>query len=185
MGPGRRPGARSYRDRVTTSTPGTIDSTAPGGTALRLRLGQPFLVLAVASVVAGGMVAAASAHAPTEHPVWASAYLVLVTGVAQIGLVLGRVLLTPNAPRASALWRDLGIWLLGNVGVLVGTLTDRVWLVDVGGVLLVVALALCIWAVRAHTRADHPRLQTVLWLYRLVVVVLLVSIPIGLILARR
>lgn len=185
MGPGRGPAVPSYRDQVTTSTRAATDPTAPGGIAHRLRLGEPFLALAVASVIAGGIVAAASAHNPTEHPVWASAYLVLVTGVAQAGLALGRVLLTSEAPGPSVLWRDLGTWLIGNAGVLVGTLTDQVWLVDAGGVLLVIALALCVWAVRAHIRTEHTRLQTVLWLYRLIVVVLLVSIPIGLILARR
>jgi hypothetical protein len=81
------------------------------------------------------------------------------------------------------------VFALGNAGVVVGTLIDTVWLVDVGGALLVVALALMVWGVRAGVEAVPHRPQAwvvaLLWLYRVLVVVLLVSIPVGLVLARR
>ena len=38
----------------------------------------PFGIVGVVRVVAGGLVAAATAPAPTEHGGWAAAYLVLV-----------------------------------------------------------------------------------------------------------
>jgi hypothetical protein len=134
-------------------------------------------------------VAAAVAHDPSEKPVWASSYLVLVAGLGQLGLVLGRALLAPRPPTSGVVARDFTVFALGNAGVVVGTLTDAVWLVDVGGVLLVVALAFMVWGVRAGVEAVEHRPQAwvvgLLWLYRVLVVVLLVSIPVGLVLARQ
>jgi len=176
-----------YGEEVTAAP---LDGPPPGtpvDIVGRLRVAWPLLALSLVSVVAGGLVAAVVARAPTEHPVWASAYLALVTGVAQAGLIVGRVLLVKHAARPQTLHRDAGIWVLGNVGVLVGTLTERTWLVDVGGALLVVALALCVWAVRGHSpvTTGHRWAIWLLWLYRVIVVVLLVSIPVGLFVARR
>ena len=150
---------------------------------------SPWLVFGVTSVVAGGLVAAAVAHDPSEQPVWASAYLVLVAGVGQIGLALGRTLLTARPPTTGAVARDFVVFALGNAGVVVGTLIDVVWLVDVGGALLVVALTLMVWSARGASGAG-PDLTSVwlvglLWTYRVLVVVLLVSIPVGLVLARE
>ena len=111
------------------------------GLVVRVRPILPWLLLALASAGAGGLLAAVVAHQPTEKPVWASAYLVLVAGVGQAGLALGRALLAPLPPAAGVVARELGLFALGNAGVLVGTLTDAVWLVDVGGGLLVLAAA--------------------------------------------
>ncbi|HET8614545.1 MAG TPA: hypothetical protein VFL94_03395 [Actinomycetales bacterium] len=175
-------------------TTASTDSTTPGLSATGfsdrwLYPVWPWLVLGGLTVVAGGLVAAAVAHAPTEKPVWASAYLVLVAGLGQVGLALGRALLAPRPPTSGAVARDFTVFALGNTGVIVGTLTDAVWLVDVGGALLVVALALMVWGVRAGVEAverrPRPWVVWLLWLYRGLVVVLLVSIPVGLVLARR
>jgi hypothetical protein len=140
----------------------------------------PFLGLGVACVVAGGVVSAASAGGPTEHTAWAVAYLVLVAGVAQIGLGLGQLLATRPTGAASA--AELGVWNLGNAGVLAGVLLPVTALVDVGGALLVVALALAVYNVRGARAQGATR--WLLHLFRLLVLVLLVSIPIGLVLAR-
>jgi hypothetical protein len=40
----------------------------------------PFVALGAVCVVAGGLVSAASAFAPSEHAAWAAAYLVLLAG---------------------------------------------------------------------------------------------------------
>jgi hypothetical protein len=187
---------RSYGGRVADHLPSTAstDSTTPGLSATGfsdrwLLPVWPWLVLGVASIVAGGLVAAVVAHDPSEKPVWASSYLVLVAGLGQLGLVLGRALLAPRPPTSGTVARDFTVFALGNAGVVVGTLVDAVWLVDVGGALLVVALALMVWGVRAGVEAVEHRPQAwvvgLLWLYRVLVVVLLVSIPVGLVLARQ
>lgn len=156
---------------------------------VRLTSAWPWLVFGVAAVVAGGLVAAVVAHDPSEKTVWVSAYLVLVAGVGQIGLALGRTLLAARPPAPGAVARDFVVFALGNAGVVVGTLTDVVWLVDAGGALLVVALALMVWSVRGASGAAPYRtsgwLVGLLWTYRVLVVVLLVSIPVGLVLARQ
>lgn len=169
------------------------DSTKPGLTAAPsgdrwLLPVWPWLTFAVVTTIAGGLVAAAVAHAPTEKPVWASAYLVLVAGLGQAGLALGRGLLASRPPTSGAMARDFVVFALGNAGVIIGTLVDVTWLVDVGGALLVVALALMIWGVRteksAPPRRPVPWMARLLWLYRVLAAVLLVSIPIGLVVAR-
>ena len=70
-------------------------------------------------------------------------------------------------------------WNLGNGAVMAGTLAGITSLVDTGGALLVVAL-LRLSGVRA---SERPR-TWLLWAFRLLAAVLLVSIPIGLVLAR-
>ncbi|MGH3423484.1 MAG: hypothetical protein ACRDO8_02070, partial [Nocardioidaceae bacterium] len=75
---------------------------------------------------------------------------------------------------------DFALWNAGNAAVVAGTLVDAVRLVDVGGGLLVLALALIVGAVRGGS----PRGRRQLYAFRLLVVVLLVSIPVGLLLAR-
>ncbi len=172
----------------------STDSTTPGLSATGfsdrwLLPVWPWLALGVACVVAGGMVAAVVAHDPTEKPVWASAYLVLVAGVGAVVLALGRALLAPRPPTSGPVARDFTLFALGNAGTVVGTLTDTLWLVDVSGALLVVALGLMVWGVRAGVEAVEHRPQRwvvgLLWVYRVLVLVLLVSIPVGLVLARR
>ncbi len=138
------------------------------------------------AVVAGGILAAATASASSQPAAWATAYLVLVVGVVQIALAVGLGLLAPR-PVTWAMQAGLfALFNLGNAAVLVGTLLDgsgggeggEVWIVDAGGALLAVAMVLCIYLVRGARRG---------WLlaaFVSVVVVILVSMPIGLVLAR-
>lgn len=144
-----------------------------------LRRVAPALVFALAALVVGGMVAAITAHAPTQPATWASAYLVLVGGVATLGLALGRGFLSADHAPGSRLVGEFTVWLLGNALVLVGTLTEATIVVDVGGVLLAIALALVALGVR---RGPGPG-----WLRALfvaLVVFLLVSTLVGLVLAH-
>jgi hypothetical protein len=141
----------------------------------------PFVLVGAVAVVAGGLVSAVSAMSPSELGSWSAAYLVLVAGVAQIALGIGQAGLAPRTPSRAIVAGQFSLWNLGNLAVLVGTLLDVVPVVDLGGALLVVALALLAAAVRG---APERKLR-VLWAFRLLVVVLLVSIPVGLVLARR
>lgn len=144
-----------------------------------LRRIAPALLVALLSTVAGGLVAAVTAHAPTEHASWASAYLVLVGGVATLGLALGRGYLSPERVSARRLGGELALWLVGNALVVIGTVGEVMWLVDLGGALLVVALALVALGVRVGRGPRSLRAG-----FSALVVLLLVSIPVGLVLAR-
>jgi hypothetical protein len=143
----------------------------------------PFVAIAVGCVIAGGLLAAVTAPAPSEHTSWATAYLVLVGGVAQAGLGLGQATFAGRtSPRLLAV--EVGGWNVGNAAVLVGTLLDMTAVVDLGGVLLVVTLGLLARGLRPG-RA-RPVAGLLIWLhgYRLLVLVLVISIPVGLVLAR-
>lgn len=153
----------------------------------RVRPALPFVLLGVACVVAGGLVSAATALSPSEHGAWAAAYLVLVGGVAQVGLALGQALLAPRPPSPAVVRAEFAAWNLGNVSVLVGTLARLPWLLYLGGVLLVVALGLVVLGVPgrrgAASAAPRWRLDWPLFAFRALVMLLLVSIPVGLVLA--
>lgn len=167
--------------------PLTVDPARAGEsrTAL-LRQAAPATVAGVVCVVAGGLVAALTAPSPTEHGTWAAAYLVLVAGVAQVGLAVGQSLLAPRGPSSRTNLAELVTWNCGNAAVLTGTLAGIAWVVDVGGALLVLALAVVVSTVRRHPVRGGSRRQALARnAFQLLVLVLLVSIPIGLWLARH
>ena len=117
---------------------------------LRVHIGvaRPFLLTALAALLIAGFVAAAIAHAPTRPLVWMVAYLVLVAGVAQGVLGLGKVLLPARPPTSRVCIAE---WLLfngGNAGVIAGTLLVSPALVAVGTALFVAALAAFLLGVR-------------------------------------
>ncbi|HEY9474429.1 MAG TPA: hypothetical protein VIS06_11330 [Mycobacteriales bacterium] len=156
----------------------------------RRRAALPFAVLGVVFVVIGGLVAAATAPVASEHGSWAAAYLVLVAGVSQAGLGVGQAMLARRVPSRRVLNVELVTWNVGNAAVIAGTLLETTSLVDVGGVVLLVTLALMIRAVRgggAATAAEAGAVRPAGWMlltFRILVLVLLVTIPIGLVLAR-
>ncbi|SEB86206.1 hypothetical protein SAMN04489806_1974 [Paramicrobacterium humi] len=139
----------------------------------------PFLWTGGAAIILGGVVAAVTAPLRLEHGSWASAYLVLVVGVALIalGAVQSRL-----AQRLSgrAIGVELGGWLVGSAGVIGGTLLEAPPIVDVGGILLLVSLITFMLAVRRPA----PAPPVMLWTFRLVVAIIIVSIPIGLVLSQ-
>lgn len=146
----------------------------------QLQLARPFVAMGIVCVVAGGLVAAVTAMAPSEQGSWVAAYLVLVAGVAQAALGAGQALLAPAPPSRRVMASEFAAWNAGNAAVLVGTLVDVMPVVDAGGGLLVIALAL--WIAEVHGVSRHG--DWGLRLYRLLVGLLLVSILIGLLLAR-
>lgn len=149
-----------------------------------LRRTVPALLLGTTCVVAGGLVAAVTAAAPLTHGAWVAAYLVLVAGVAQVGLALGQAVLSLRPPSCRALAVECVTWNLGNLAVVVGTLVGIAALVDLGGVLLVAALAGVGIALRGASRGVGRPRRFVLHGVQALVLVLLVSIPIGLWLAH-
>ena len=164
---------------VCSSLDGMSNSsrTVPAGD---IKPALAFGSVALLCVVAGGLVAAVTGPLQLEHGSWAAAYLVLVGGVAQGALGISQYFL---APRRFIGWKvvaELVAWNAASAFVIGGTLVASPWVVDGGGVLLVVALALMFQTVRrSGTKSGWA-----LWVYRVLVVVVAVSIPIGLVLAH-
>ncbi|WP_068266132.1 hypothetical protein [Janibacter limosus] len=131
--------------------------------------------LGALGVVLGGLVAAVTGPMDWTKGSWAAAYLVLVVGVAQY--VMGR-LRAVDATDDRAGWMQLAGWNLGSTLVISGTLVTTPLLVDIGSLLLVVALVL---ALRARARGVPP---AAVMAYRGMLLVLAVSIPIGMVLSH-
>lgn len=139
-----------------------------------------FKVIGTAWIVSGGLVAAVTSPLRLEHGSWAAAYSVLVAGVAQYAFGVAQDALAPSRPSGRTITAELAAWNIGSAAVIGGTMVRMPLIVDGGGLLLVVALALMIRTVRG--RGSGP--AWALWTYRILLVVILVSIPIGLTLAH-
>jgi hypothetical protein len=146
---------------------------------------HPAAVLTAAgtgSIVLGGLVAAVTGPLDLAHGSWLAAYLVLVGGVAQCAM--GRAQLRrPEATPPRHGWAQFGCWNLGNVLVIGATLAGEPLVVDLGSVLLVIALAIALRAVRPDPAAGGvPALID--RAYRALLLVLMVSIPVGMTLSH-
>ncbi len=134
----------------------------------------PFAAVGVAAIVAGGLAAAVARPTEWSDGPWVAAYLVLVTGVGQIGLGLGQAALAPPPPA-----RRLTIQLLlfdgGSLLVVVGTLVTAPAVVTVGGVVLTGALVS--FALSGRAPSDQRVLRSC---YLGLLAILIVSVPIGL-----
>jgi hypothetical protein len=140
---------------------------------------RPFVVIGSASIVAGGLVAAATRPAGFELGSWLAAYLVLVAGVAQIALGGGQAWMAQAPPRSSAVRAEAWWWNFGAAATIAGSLAAMPLITTAGGAASIVALALFLRGVRAHATGVGRLLS----LYRGVVVIVMVSAPIGLALA--
>lgn len=162
---------------------------APDRSAIRTWL-KPYLIAGLVCIVAGGLLAAATAYVTTQKTVWATAYIVLVGGVAQVGLGAAVAWLAPSAPRRFA-WCAFVGWNIGNAGVLAGQLAAILPLTYIGTAILVASLVVILLSVRTgriagadgalEHAAAHPG---VLWSFRGLVLLLAVTMPIGVILAQ-
>ena len=142
------------------------------------RIGRIGFAIGAALVVVGGLVAAVASPLALAKGSWLAAYLVLVCGVAQCVLAYEGGSSTPTDAAAARLRLSLVGWNAGNALVIVGVLAAMPIVVDVGGLLLLAVLITALVATR-H-RAASARLV----LYRVALVLVIVSIPIGLILAH-
>ncbi|PFG44903.1 hypothetical protein ATJ97_0177 [Georgenia soli] len=139
----------------------------------------PFVSVGLVCIIVGGLVAAVTGPTGFEDGSWAAAYLVLVAGVAQLGLGVGQALVPARLPTPRTRAWEIVMWNAGNTAVLAATLAGTPVLVAAGGLVLIVALALFAHAVRG------PRTgSAVLFVAHLLLVcVIAVSIPVGLVLS--
>lgn len=138
----------------------------------------------VGCVVLGGLVAAVTGPLELGHGSWLAAYLVLVCGVTSVAMGQARRHHPGQSQRTRWGWAQLGSWNLGNALVIGGTLIGRPSLVDVGSVLLVAALAIALHATRRRVGSAGRRPSRADRAYRILLLVLAVSIPIGIILSH-
>ncbi|MCZ2402002.1 hypothetical protein IV498_02070 [Paenarthrobacter sp. Z7-10] len=131
------------------------------------------MVLGTLGVVGGGLLSAMTAAGPSYHASWAVAYVVLVVGVAQIILGVAQASLTGGFVRGCIIAWEAVCWNLGSATVLTGTLASVPTLLYAGIILLLAALVLFAVAIRHGRRGI---LFTVTWV---VIIVLLVSMPVG------
>lgn len=139
----------------------------------------PFRIFGTAWIIGGGLTAAMTGPLRLEHGSWAAAFAVLIAGVAQYAIGVAQSALVAGTPRRVVVG-ELVAWNAGCVAVIAGTLATMPLIVDGGGVLLVVALALMVATVRGRTAGP----TWAVWLYRILLVVIVVSIPIGLVIAH-
>jgi len=144
-------------------------------TAPQWRAMRAFVLVGAIAIVAGGLMAAITRPTGFAAGAWVAAYLVLVVGVAQLGLGLGQTLLAGDVTSLAYRRWELALFNLGNLGVLVGTVAEVVALVTAGGAVLLVSLLLFFAAVRRS-----PGHRRYLIMYRLLAALIAVSIPIGL-----
>lgn len=156
-------------------------------------------VLGALSVIVGGLIAAVTGPMELSKGSWAAAYVVLVAGVAQVAM--GSALQRWRRGRGPAKsgpaqsgsaqgwpaqrgpaqgWLLLACWNLGNIAVIGGTVTASTLVVIAGSVLLVVALALAFIATMRPSNGDRGLL---LLAYRVLLLLLAVSIPVGVVLS--
>ncbi len=140
---------------------------------------QPFALTGIACVVAGGLVAAVTSPLGLEMGSWTAAYLVLVAGVAQLGLGVGQAWIPEELPTARRRLFELTAWNGGGVAVLVATFIRTPLLVAAGGLALLIALGLFLSAVK------RPRRVTTHWLatYRVLAIVVAISVLVGFVLS--
>ncbi|MCU7730318.1 hypothetical protein ODJ79_41930 [Actinoplanes sp. KI2] len=144
--------------------------------------------IGLCSIVLGGLVAAVTGPLDLAHGSWLAAYLVLVGGVAQWAMGNARQR-RPEVRQPRRGWAQIGCWNVGNLLVIAATLAGEPWLVDLGSILLFVALAIAWHAARpAAGMAAHsaPARAPMLFdrAYRMVLLVLAASIPVGMMLSQ-
>ena len=136
---------------------------------------RPFAAAGCASIVAGGLLASAiAAPAPTRHGVWSVAYLVLVLGVGQLMLGAGLALLATAPPGRRTVGAIALAFNIAGVAIVLGIVTDHVVVFDAGSALLLGALVVLLSGVRRSTYRGWT-----LHVYRGLIALLIVSIPIG------
>lgn len=147
--------------------------------AERWRAASTFVIIGATCIVTGGLVAAATGPMGFDHGSWLAAYLVLVGGVAQIALGGGQAWLARRVPRARSTRVEAWSWNVGAAAVVSGTLSSLPIVTSIGGLASAVALGLFV----RGAREMRPGQRVAGHLYRGIATLVLLSIPVGMVLA--
>jgi hypothetical protein len=138
---------------------------------------RPFLAAGAGSIVAGGAVAAATSPTGWDHGSWVAAFLVLVTGISQIGLGAGQTILVDDPPTRRRVDLQAGLLNSGGLLVITGTLVSSSTVVSVGSLMFVASL---VWFHRVSVRGRRAGAPSIGRLYHVLLLVLIASTPVGL-----
>jgi hypothetical protein len=133
-----------------------------------------------ASVVAGGMASAVAGPTHWSHGSWVAAFLVLVAGVAQFAIGAGQAHLAQRPPSIRFVRAQCLTWNTGCALVIAGTLVSSPVTVSAGSAPMVAAIVMAVVALRGGPRGQR---SADLLGYRLLLLVVLASTPIGIALA--
>jgi hypothetical protein len=111
-----------------------------------------------------------------EQGSWVAAYLVLVVGVGQLGLGVAQAALAPRPPTPRLVSIECALWNVSSLFVITGTLLDVFALVAAGAAAMLGASALFAY-VAPPTGGRRQRRAA--WAYHALLVILIVSIPVG------
>lgn len=142
----------------------------------------PFLITGAVGIVAGGFAAAVAGAVTWGHGAWTAAFLVLIVGVAQVVLGLAQAVLAPVLLDRSMVLLQWLLWNVGCAAVIGGTQVDSTVIVAVGSILFLAALVFSGVTVRAHSDLAGTS-RVLLVIYRVLLVVLLVSVFVGIVLS--
>jgi len=141
-----------------------------------------FSALGLGAIVAGGIFSAFSARHPTRFAMWLTAYLVLIVGLIQLGLIAGWQQL--HLATSAIIIACFAFYNIGNAAVVIGR-----WLkgkrnearfgVYIGSGLLIVSMLFL-----GGTALGAGMSWTLVWFLALIIVVI-ASAPIGVILSIR
>lgn len=140
---------------------------------------RSFVVVGSLCVVAGGLVAAVTGPTDFEPGSWLAAYLVLVGGVAQIASGAGQAWLSADQPPTRLVRAEVIGWNLALLAVVVGTLSSFPVATTIGGVITAAVLV----AFLLGTRHARRQVGGAALLYRALVIFVLLSAPVGILLA--
>ncbi len=144
------------------------------------------MVGGAACVILGGLAAAVIGPLELGNGSWLAAYLVLVCGVGSCTIGAAQARSAPTSVRWA--WAQLSCWTVGNLAVITGSLVGIPAVVDAGALLLVIVLLLALVHTASPSRSDHrtlvPAGRLIRWGYRCLLVLLMVSAPVGAVLAH-
>lgn len=159
----------------------SIENRAPGWL---VALGSGFIVF-------GGLVAAVTGPLELYRGSWLAAYLVLVCGVAQYAM--GRADARLGLASTSMVGRAKVVgWNVGNAAVIAGTFAASPFVVDAGGLVLLLVVVGCLYDLSRQpaptggtgVAEDLRARRLIRWVYAVMLLVVAVSIPVGLLLSH-
>lgn len=165
------------------AAPGPVAAAVAERFVARWPAMRPFVVIGVPSIVAGGLVAAVSRPTGFDLGPWLAAFLVLVSGVAQLALGIGQAWLAADPPARPVVRVELVTWNVGIAATVAGSLSSAPVVSTIGSVATAAALAVFLGTVGRGAAGPGSRDRVLLVVYRLIVLVVLLSTPIGLVLA--